>query len=80
MRGGVIACSREAAEPGRGGARVQAVDEADGVVHAGLLDQQPSSRSTPASSCSLIASTTSLTGALFSTISPTLAITSSSPA
>src|SRR5215210_4776301 len=31
----------ERAEAGRGGARVQAVDEADGVLHPGLLDEQP---------------------------------------
>ena len=36
-----------------------------------FLTSRPSSSSTPASSCSLIAVTTSLTGALFSTISPT---------
>src|SRR5919107_2284700 len=31
----------EVAEPLRRGARVEALDEADGVLHAGLLDEQP---------------------------------------
>src|SRR4051794_2944985 len=31
---------REVAEPGRGGAGVEALDEAEGVRHAGLLDEQ----------------------------------------
>ena len=41
MRGAlVVVLSGKFAEARRGGARVEAVDEADGVVHAGLLHEQ----------------------------------------
>ena len=66
--------SPAAARPGRGPRRGRR------RPRAAFLTRSPSSRSTPASSCSLIAVTTPLTGALFSTISPTCSMTSSRPA